>query len=57
MAGKKTSSNTKTSANFGFEATLWLTADKLQNNMGAAAYNQSRTLVVLLPKLLGGGLR
>lgn len=30
--------NTNTSANLGFEAKLWLTADKLRNNMDAAEY-------------------
>ncbi len=32
------SSSDKTSANLGFEAKLWLTADKLRNNMDASEY-------------------
>lgn len=36
---KKTSSNTTANtANLGFEAKLWLTADKLRNNMDAGEY-------------------
>jgi type I restriction enzyme M protein len=39
MAKKAKSSSTKdTSANLGFEAKLWLAADKLRNNMDAAEY-------------------
>jgi type I restriction enzyme M protein len=39
MAGKKSkSSSSKSSASLGFEAKLWLTADKLRNNMDAAEY-------------------
>jgi type I restriction enzyme M protein len=39
MAGKKPkSASTKSSAALGFEAKLWLTADKLRNNMDAAEY-------------------
>ena len=41
MAKKKaTSASTAngTAANLGFEAKLWLTADKLRNNMDAAEY-------------------
>ena len=34
----KTKTNAKSSANIGFEAKLWLTADKLRNNMDAAEY-------------------
>ncbi len=37
MAKKKASEN-KSTANIGFEAKLWLTADKLRNNMDAAEY-------------------
>ena len=35
---KKTSRNPASSANVGFEAKLWLAADKLRNNMDAAEY-------------------
>ena len=35
---KKKASETKTTANIGFEAKLWLAADKLRNNMDAAEY-------------------
>lgn len=35
---KKAASSSKTSANLGFEATLWQAADKLRNNMDAAEY-------------------
>ena len=40
MAKKKSakSDSTNSSANLGFEAKLWLTADKLRNNMDAAEY-------------------
>ena len=34
----KTSSAGNSSGNLGFEAKLWLTADKLRNNMDAAEY-------------------
>jgi type I restriction enzyme M protein len=37
-AASKSASNTTSSANLGFEAKLWLTADKLRNNMDAAEY-------------------
>jgi type I restriction enzyme M protein len=64
---KKNDSN----ANLGFEAKLWLTADKLRNNMDAAEYKHfvlgliflkyiSDTFATLrdtlLPKLLSGEL-
>ena len=35
---KNTSSSDKSAANLGFEAKLWLAADKLRNNMDAAEY-------------------
>ena len=38
MATKATKKNNDSSANLGFEAKLWLTADKLRNNMDAAEY-------------------
>jgi len=39
MPAKRTSTSTgDSSANLGFEAKLWLTADKLRNNMDAAEY-------------------
>jgi type I restriction enzyme M protein len=34
----RTNSTPSTSANLGFEAKLWLAADKLRNNMDAAEY-------------------
>ena len=38
MAKKKSDSAKSSAANLGFEAKLWLTADKLRNNMDAAEY-------------------
>ena len=38
MARTKTNASSQSSANLGFEAKLWLTADKLRNNMDAAEY-------------------
>ena len=39
MARAQSKSSSKdSSANLGFEAKLWLTADKLRNNMDAAEY-------------------
>lgn len=38
MAKKKAAARGKSAANLGFEATLWLAADKLRNNMDAAEY-------------------
>ena len=38
MARIKTNSSAQSSATIGFEAKLWLTADKLRNNMDAAEY-------------------
>ncbi len=35
---KKKASSTESSANVGFEAKLWLAADKLRSNMDAAEY-------------------
>src|SRR5436190_706669 len=35
---KPTSASTQSTATIGFEAKLWLTADKLRNNMDAAEY-------------------
>ena len=37
---KRTSSANNSSANIGFEAELWLAADKLRSNMDAAEYKQ-----------------
>lgn len=37
-ARKKTTANKDSTANLGFEAKLWLAADKLRNNMDAAEY-------------------
>ena len=34
----KATKKTESSANLGFEAKLWLAADKLRNNMDAAEY-------------------
>ncbi len=38
MPAKRKAAKTDTTANLGFEAKLWLTADKLRNNMDAAEY-------------------
>ena len=38
MARKASRKSDSSSANLGFEAKLWLTADKLRNNMDAAEY-------------------
>ncbi|MEO6080364.1 MAG: type I restriction enzyme endonuclease domain-containing protein [Steroidobacteraceae bacterium] len=38
MARPKSKPSAKSSASLGFEAKLWLTADKLRNNMDAAEY-------------------
>ena len=38
MATKATRKNNDSTANLGFEAKLWLAADKLRNNMDAAEY-------------------
>ena len=38
MARAKASSSAQSTATIGFEAKLWLTADKLRNNMDAAEY-------------------
>ena len=38
MAKTKAKTSADTAANLGFEAKLWLTADKLRNNMDAAEY-------------------
>ncbi len=38
MAKAKAKTSADTATNFGFEAKLWLTADKLRNNMDAAEY-------------------
>ncbi len=38
MAKKKAPDSKNSSANIGFEAKLWLAADKLRNNMDAAEY-------------------
>ena len=38
MARTKSNGSKDSSANLGFEAKLWLSADKLRNNMDAAEY-------------------
>ena len=38
MARSKTKNSSQSTATIGFEAKLWLTADKLRNNMDAAEY-------------------
>ena len=38
MARTKSNGAKDSAANLGFEAKLWLTADKLRNNMDAAEY-------------------
>ena len=45
MAKKK---NINTSANLGFEAKLWLAADKMRNNMDAAEYKHVVLGLILL---------
>ncbi len=43
-------------ANLGFEAKLWLTADKLRNNMDAGEYNAcSADLGFIISEFPGGG--
>jgi type I restriction-modification system DNA methylase subunit len=37
---RKTSTTSESTANLGFEAKLWITADKLRNNMDAAEYKR-----------------
>ncbi len=46
---KKSTSPKDSSANLGFEAKLWLAADKLRNNMDASEYIRSRTGRILRP--------
>ena len=41
MARTKTNASAQSSATIGFEAKLWLTADKLRNNMDAAEYSRA----------------
>lgn len=38
---KKSGKDSKQAANLGFEAKLWLAADKLRNNMDAAEYKHT----------------
>jgi type I restriction enzyme M protein len=40
MPARRKAPNNDTTANLGFEAKLWLTADKLRNNMDAAEYKR-----------------
>ncbi|HEV3100628.1 MAG TPA: hypothetical protein VGY75_13030 [Candidatus Udaeobacter sp.] len=64
---RSTRSSNNNSANIGFEAKLWLAADRLRSNMDAAEYKhesnaaQSRMLTALrdslLPRLLSGELQ
>lgn len=46
---KKKAAESKTTANIGFEAKLWLAADKLRNNMDAAEYKHV-VLGLMLPE-------
>jgi hypothetical protein len=39
--GRKPSTESNSTATFGFEAKLWLTADKPRNNMDAAEYKHA----------------
>ena len=48
MATKATKKNSDSSANLGFEAKLWLTADKLRNNMDAGALRIRATTTKIL---------
>ena len=42
MPRDRSSSKNNSTANLGFEAKLWLAADKLRSNMDAAEYKQRR---------------
>lgn len=46
--GKKKTKDSKQTANLGFEAKLWLAADKLRNNMDAAEYKHTVLGLVFL---------
>jgi type I restriction enzyme M protein len=51
MARTKTKNADGSAANLGFEAKLWLTADKLRNNMDAAEYKHVVLGLVFLKSL------
>ena len=54
---KSSSSSSKdSSANLGFEAKLWLAADKLRNNMDAAEYKRVVLNVSFLNYIFGSAL-
>lgn len=64
--GKKKSKDSKQAANLGFEANLWLAADRLRSNMDASEYKHTVLGLIFLkyipdtfnelhPKLLAGG--
>ena len=53
MATKAAKKNKDSSANLGFEAKLWLTADKLRNNMDAAEYKHVVLGLIFLKYISG----
>jgi type I restriction enzyme M protein len=52
MARKPSSGVNGSAANLGFEAKLWLTADKLRNNMDAAEYKHVVLGLIFLKYIL-----
>jgi type I restriction enzyme M protein len=50
---KKSTKPKSTSASLGFEAKLWLTADKLRNNMDAAEYKHVVLGLIFLKYIAG----
>jgi len=58
-ARRKSTSPKDSTANLGFEAKLWLTADKLRNNMDAAEYKHVVLGLIFLksPRLPTGPAR
>ena len=57
MAKKKSAAAKDSSANIGFEAKLWLAADKLRNNMDAAEYKHVVLGLIFLTGLLQNQVR
>jgi type I restriction enzyme M protein len=53
MARSRSSHSKGSSANLGFEATLWLAADKLRNNMDAAEYKHVVLCLIFLKYIAG----
>ncbi len=56
MPARSTSTSKDTSANLGFEANLWLSADKLRNNMDAAEPSGARPIAKGNPQGERGGV-